>query len=182
MSAPGALGENEKSQPEPSSTTTTTSNSNNNTFFRKPSWPASRPPQQQQQQQRAPPTLAKPIIPHRPRSHEPTSIAMLSASDEFRHGLPKLRSTSSDLLKRMEAANSNSASSLQPGGVSGKLKKASVDDLRRIYEERAGAAEVLGSMHGGGRRGSYVAEAEGEGEGEGEGDGEGDGEERLDLT
>jgi Rho GTPase-activating protein 1 len=129
-SAPGALGENEKAQ----------STSDSNFSFCKPSWPASRGPQQ------SVPTLAKPIIPHRPRSHEPTSIAMQSASDEFRTGMPKLRTPSAGWLKRMtshEQKNelSQNGHNLAPNKLN--LKKASVDDLRRIYEERASAAEGL---------------------------------------
>jgi Rho GTPase-activating protein 1 len=129
-SAPGALGENEKAQ----------STADSNFSFRKPSWPASRGPQQ------SVPTLAKPIIPHRPRSHEPTSIAMQSASDEFRTGMPKLRTPSAGWLKRMtshEQKNepSQNGHNLAPNKLN--LKKASVDDLRRIYEERASAAEGL---------------------------------------
>jgi Rho GTPase-activating protein 1 len=128
-SAPGALGENEKSQ------------SPDEHIFRKPSWPASRGAQQ------SIPTLAKPIIPHRPRSHEPTSFAMQSASDEFRTGLPKLRTPSAGLLRRTpshEQANGG----LQPNKLN--LKKASVDDLRRIYEDRANAADGMAQA----RRGS----------------------------
>jgi len=136
-SAPGALGENEKSQPPDDS------------VFRKPSWPASRGNAQQ-----GIPTLARPIIPHRPRSHEPTSIAMQSASDEFRTGLPKLRTPSAGLLRRMpsyEQANGslqNGNNNLQPNKLN--LRKASVDDLRRIYEDRANAAESMAQA----RRGS----------------------------
>jgi len=129
-SAPGALGENEKAQ------TTTDSDS----VFRRPSWPASRGPQQ------SVPTLAKPIIPHRPRSHEPTSFAMQSASDEFKSGMPKLRTPSAGWVKRMTSQElknepAQNASKLAPNKLN--LKKASVDDLRRIYEERASAAEGL---------------------------------------
>lgn len=138
VSAPGALGENENSQPPDDS------------VFRKPSWPASRPPQ------RVVPTLARPIVPHRPRSHEPTSIAMLSASDEFKTGgVPKLRTTSASILKRMSSTESADSASqqgrtLQPNQSS--LKKASVDDLRRIYENRAGASDGLPLS----RRGSHT--------------------------
>jgi Rho GTPase-activating protein 1 len=119
--------ENEKSQP-----------SAGDHVFRKPSWPASRATTNNIQQGIIP-TLAKPIIPHRPRSHEPTSIAMQSASDEFRTGLPKLRTTpSAGLLRRIpshEQANGDGNGNLQPHKLN--LKKASVDDLRRIYEDRA---------------------------------------------
>lgn len=129
-SAPGMLGQDEKAQPA----------SDSSFVFRKPSWPASRGPQQ------SVPTLAKPIIPHRPRSHEPTSIAMQSASDEFRTGLPKLRTPSAGWLKRTvsresENRDSQNGNKLAPNKLN--LKKASVDDLRRIYEERASAAENL---------------------------------------
>ena len=135
-SAPGALGENEQAQPAA-----------DDPIFRKPSWPASRGNQQ------GIPTLAKPIIPHRPRSHEPTSIAMQSASDEFRTGLPRLRTPSAGLLRRTpshEQANGqqNGNNGLQPNKLN--LKKASVDDLRRIYEDRASAAEGMAQA----RRGS----------------------------
>lgn len=130
-SAPGALGENEKAQ----------STTDSDSVFRKPSWPASRGPQQ------SVPTLAKPIIPHRPRSHEPTIFAMQSASDEFKAGMPKLRTPSAGWLKRVtsqELKNNEPAQNgneLAPNKLN--LKKASVDDLRRIYEERASAAEGL---------------------------------------
>jgi Rho GTPase-activating protein 1 len=136
-SAPGALGENEKNPPPP----TSESSSSSSFVFRKPSWPASRGPQQ------SVPTLAKPIIPHRPRSHEPTSIAMQSASDEFRTGMPKLRTPSAGWLKRTLSQDKKSGSgssdspqqdgkNLAPNKLN--LKKASVDDLRRMYEDRAG--------------------------------------------
>jgi Rho GTPase-activating protein 1 len=129
-SAPGSLGENEKAQ----------STTDSDPVFRKPSWPASRGPQQ------SVPTLAKPIIPHRPRSHEPTSFAMQSASDEFKSGMPKLRTPSAGWIKRMTSQElknepAQNASKLAPTKLN--LKKASVDDLRRIYEERASAAEGL---------------------------------------
>jgi Rho GTPase-activating protein 1 len=124
-SAPGVLGDNEKTQPT----------SDSSFAFRKPSWPASRGPQQ------SVPTLAKPIIPHRPRSHEPTAIAMQSASDEFRAGMPKLRTPSAGWLKRTSSQESKQGNNLAPNKLN--LKKASVDDLRRIYEERASAAESL---------------------------------------
>jgi len=126
-SAPGALGENEKSQ-QP-----------DEHIFRKPSWPASRGAQQ------SIPTLAKPIIPHRPRSHEPTSFAMQSASDEFRTGLPKLRTPSAGLLRRVPSQEQTNGG-LQPNKLS--LKKASVDDLRRIYEDRANAADGMAQARG----------------------------------
>lgn len=139
-SAPGSLGENEKAGPTEES----------DSVFRKPSWPASRGPQQQQ----GIPTLAKPIIPHRPRSHEPTSFAMQSTSDEFKNGLPKLRNTSTGLLRRMtsrESGNGGSQQHLQPSKPN--LKKASVDDLRRIYENRASGAEG----QAGARRSSHAS-------------------------
>lgn len=132
ISAPGALGANEQARP-------TTQSSD--TMFRKPSWPASRPPQN------SVPTLAKPIIPHRPRSHEPTSFAMQSASDEFsRSGKPKLRSASPGWLKRMSSRELREGA--QNGGLAAppnklNLKKASVDDLRRVFEERARVGEGL---------------------------------------
>ena len=126
-SAPGALGENEKSQ-QP-----------DEHIFRKPSWPASRGAQQ------SIPTLAKPIIPHRPRSHEPTSFAMQSASNEFRTGLPKLRTPSAGLLRRVPSQEQTNGG-LQPNKLS--LKKASVDDLRRIYEDRANAADGMAQARG----------------------------------
>jgi Rho GTPase-activating protein 1 len=129
-SAPGALGENEKSQPT------------DEHIFRKPSWPASRGNNTQQQ---GIPTLAKPIIPHRPRSHEPTSFAMQSASDEFRTAVPKLRTPSAGLLRRMPSHEQTNGG-LRPDKQN--LKKASVDDLRRIYENRANAAEGMAQARG----------------------------------
>lgn len=78
---------------------------------------------------------------------------MQSASDEFRTGLPRLRTPSAGLLRRTpshEQANGqqNGNNGLQPNKLN--LKKASVDDLRRIYEDRASAAEGMAQA----RRGS----------------------------
>ena len=72
---------------------------------------------------------------------------MQSASDEFKAGMPKLRTPSAGWLKRVtsqELKNNETAQNgnkLAPNKLN--LKKASVDDLRRIYEERASAAEGL---------------------------------------
>lgn len=86
---------------------------------------------------------------------------MLSASDEFRNGMPKLRSTSTGIVKRMasmESANGSSqhGNTLQPSKLN--LRKASVDDLRRIYEDRASAAETLVAA---GRRSSHNSQGSG---------------------
>ena len=74
---------------------------------------------------------------------------MQSASDEFKSGMPKLRTPSAGWIKRMswqELKNepAQNASKLAPNKPN--LKKASVDDLRRIYEERASAAEGLNRL------------------------------------
>jgi Rho GTPase-activating protein 1 len=71
---------------------------------------------------------------------------MQSASDEFKAGMPKLRTPSAGWLKRvtpqeLKTEPLQNGNKLAPNKLN--LKKASVDDLRRIYEERASAAEGL---------------------------------------
>jgi Rho GTPase-activating protein 1 len=80
---------------------------------------------------------------------------MQSASDEFRTGLPKLRTPSAGLLRRTPSQEQSNGG-LQPNNKLN-LKKASVDDLRRIYEDRANAAEGMAQ----GRRGSTQHSSQG---------------------
>lgn len=113
--------------------------------FRKPSWPASanRLPQKL-------PSLAKPVLPGTTQSSPaiPTSSYLTSPS------LPKPRTPSPGLLQRMNTIEALGLSldkagspeednryKLEPGRLS--LKKASVDDLRRLYEERLTTVQGL---------------------------------------
>lgn len=115
--------------------------------FRKPSWPASAA-----RQQHAPDTsrsLAKPpTLPVR-QSHTVPKLAPPPPSINGTGSLgapsvPKPRTPSPGLLARMstmEAAANESRPGLAPKRLN--LKKASVDDLRRLYEERVSTAESL---------------------------------------
>ncbi|QIW98091.1 hypothetical protein AMS68_003609 [Peltaster fructicola] len=113
--------------------------------FRKPSWPASA--------NRLPtklPSLAKPVLPGTTRSSPASSTSSFLTSPS----LPKPRTPSPGLLQRMNTIealglNLDKAGSpdednrykLEPGRLS--LKKASVDDLRRLYEERLTTVQGL---------------------------------------
>lgn len=126
ISAPGAMKSDSNTAPEPT--------------FRKPSWPASRPPIQV-------PTLAKPILPSRQRSQETRPGTMVPSNDLQTPVFPKPRTPSPGLLKRMSTMENVNGGG---GGLAVQqeprklnLKKASVDDLRRLYEERV---EVAGGL------------------------------------
>jgi Rho GTPase-activating protein 1 len=96
-------------------------------LFRKPTWPASARPT----------SLAKPVV--QPRQSQTLPI-MSSNSTLAPSNVPKPRAPSPGLLKRMSSMESANGSgierreSLEPKKLN--LKKASVDDLRRLYEER----------------------------------------------
>ncbi|KAH9839645.1 Divergent CRAL/TRIO domain [Teratosphaeria destructans] len=129
--------------------------------FRKPSWPAS-----SNKQQLSIETLSKPILPSQqnqtvPTIKQPPSAAGGTSSSIYQ---PRPRAPSPGLLKRMstmDAASWNpnlsnadkenfgiptSKGSLGVGSAEPNklnLKKASVDDLRRLYEERVNTAQSL---------------------------------------
>ncbi|KAK7181568.1 hypothetical protein DPSP01_008966 [Paraphaeosphaeria sporulosa] len=103
--------------------------------FRRPSLPASanRTPQIN--------TLARPVFPTNPTPNRPPS-----KSTSLPVPAPKPRTPSPSLLQRMPSfETSKKEQSLAPPDVPRRLnmKKTSVDDLRRLYEERAGTASVL---------------------------------------
>ncbi|WPH02110.1 Hypothetical protein R9X50_00496500 [Acrodontium crateriforme] len=108
--------------------------------FRKPSWPASAVRQPQSTIQ----SLAKPVLPPpRPSHTVPIINHPFDANNDPRSAPitgPKHRTPSPGLLARMSSMESipqrrPSSGSLEPKRLN--LKKASVDDLRRLYEERA---------------------------------------------
>ena len=112
--------------------------------FRKPSWPASA-----KQQGPGIQSLAKPILPTR-TSH--TMVPTIAGMDGTSGNLPKPRAPSAGLLHRMSSWEnrgssdspplpSPSSATLEPRRLN--LKKASVDDLRRLYEDRATTANTL---------------------------------------
>jgi Rho GTPase-activating protein 1 len=124
--------------------------------FRRPSWPASAHKQ-------GPPTiqsLAKPVLPTRPisiiTSHDGNSSAPVAGGSSSPNNnnqnllapgqLPKPRAPSPGLLNRMSSferrtSESTSPSSLEPHHIT--LRKSSVDDIKRLYEERASVARTL---------------------------------------
>lgn len=115
--------------------------------FRKPSWPASAARQAPNIQ-----SLAKPIVPVR----KTQTVPIITGGDGHLSApnVPKPRAPSPGLLKRMSSMeNSNRAVDESPprratGGLEPRklnLKKNSVDDLRRLYEERASTAQSLQS-------------------------------------
>ncbi|KAK4575358.1 hypothetical protein LTR86_001212 [Recurvomyces mirabilis] len=145
------------------------------TAFRKPSWPASAMRIQQSRYQNSAPMAAARdghLLPLRqsrtlPQSNHSTTTN--SSSNPTTTGLqpppsaPRPRAPSPGLLKRMEtmeAASSQRSSTTEHGYGHGhqprrlNMKKASVDDLRRLYEERVGFAEGLRRMDVVRRRGS----------------------------
>lgn len=104
--------------------------------FRRPSWPASA--------NRAPniTSLARPVYP----SVHPATNRPASKSTSLPVPGPKPRTPSPSLLQRMPSFEASRApAALAPPATSRRLnmKKASVDDLRRLYEERAGFAKTL---------------------------------------
>lgn len=103
--------------------------------FRRPSLPASanRTPNIN--------SLARPVFPTNPITNRPAS-----KSTSLPVPAPKPRTPSPSLLQRMPSFEaSKKEQSLAPPSIPRKLnmKKQSVDDLRRLYEERAGTASVL---------------------------------------
>ena len=136
--------------------------------FRKPSWPASARPQ----------GLAKPALP--PRQAQSQTVPIINQptpANGTKEGVPKVRAPSPGLLKRMtsmETANApsltspttTSTGSLSVGGDGSgdqrerlqprklNLKKQSVEDLRRLYEERNSVAESLGRAEASRRKSS----------------------------
>lgn len=103
--------------------------------FRRPSLPASanRSPNIQ--------SLARPVVPPNPFTNRPAS-----KSTSLPIPAPKPRTPSPSLLQRMPSfETSRKESNLAPPSNPRKIniKKKSVDDLRRLYEERAGTASAL---------------------------------------
>ena len=143
MGPPKADGDSDVAVQSPESTT---SSDVSEDVFRKPSWPAAAARQQTQPQ---PQPFTKPALPLR-TSH---TFPMVNASTTNGNGngnnlaapsFPKPRTPSPGLLARMstmEAANGAANKALEPKKLN--LKKASVDDLRRLYEERVNTAEGL---------------------------------------
>jgi Rho GTPase-activating protein 1 len=110
--------------------------------FRRPSWPAS--------SNRSPTinSLARPVYPTTtsPKTAQPpTKSPVLSFPT-----VPRARAPSPRLLQRMPSFEPPSFQQTSSNGLASRvppqklnLKKASVDDLRRLYEERAGTAKSL---------------------------------------
>lgn len=111
--------------------------------FRKPSWPASSRPL-------ALNSLARPIVP------SGGSMSPAQESTSLTAPLGSRRTPSPGLLERMSSFESKSStrSELRPPQKLN-LKKASVDDLRKLYEERVGTARTLVEA-GSSRRGSQA--------------------------
>lgn len=111
--------------------------------FRKPSWPASA-----KQQGSGIQSLTKPILKTR-TSH--TIVPTIAGLDGTSGTLPKPRAPSAGLLHRMSSWENRGSSDSPPLAQSSatleprrlNLKKASVDDLRRLYEDRATTANTL---------------------------------------
>ncbi|KAJ4294429.1 hypothetical protein N0V90_008119 [Kalmusia sp. IMI 367209] len=102
--------------------------------FRRPSLPASA--------NRTPSinSLARPVFPTNPITNRPPS-----KSTSLPVPGPKPRTPSPSLLQRMPSFEASKRENLAPPGNPQRLnmKKQSVDDLRRLYEERAGTAHAL---------------------------------------
>jgi Rho GTPase-activating protein 1 len=112
------------------------------TEFRRPSWPASRNPNIT--------SLARPVYPSN-LPPNPVTNRPASKSTSLPVPGPKPRTPSPALLQRMpsfETSKGPVAAKEQPTLAPRKLnlRKASVDDLRRLYEERAGTAKTLVRM------------------------------------
>lgn len=122
---------------------------NDDSMFRKPSWPASSRPIIQPQ------SLAKPLLPRQSNTFPLQSNNNLATSSS---NVPKHRAPSPGLLKRMSEMDVGSSSSTTSNGSENPtqsgtsslksprrldLKKPSVDDLRRLYEERVTTVEGL---------------------------------------
>ncbi|TKA73097.1 hypothetical protein B0A55_04831 [Friedmanniomyces simplex] len=116
--------------------------------FRKPSWPASAT---RDLTTFPPPSSTKPAFPPTLTLSAPPTAAAYSNSNNLAaptNPTPRPRAPSPGLLKRfetMEAATTTAKSSLEEPFPRRRmnLKKASVDDLRRLYEERLSTAEAL---------------------------------------
>ncbi|KAK3673738.1 hypothetical protein LTR78_006291 [Recurvomyces mirabilis] len=126
--------------------------------FRKPSWPASAMRRQQPRGQNSTPMISaqeRALLP----SRQSRTLPQSSTSSTITNGLqpppsaPRHRAPSPGLLKRMETMEATSSqrsstaeheNGYQPRRLN--LKKTSVDDLRRLYEERVGFAEGLRRM------------------------------------
>jgi Rho GTPase-activating protein 1 len=101
--------------------------------FRRPSWPASRSPTIT--------SLARPVLPVHPVTNRPAS-----KSTSLPVPGPKPRAVSAGLLHRMpsfEVSNTPPPLNRQITPRRLNMKKASVDDLRRLYEERVDTARTL---------------------------------------
>ncbi|KAK5127423.1 hypothetical protein LTR85_006762 [Meristemomyces frigidus] len=124
--------------------------------FRKPSWPASAARQASKAQ-----TSAKPALPARQSQTVPIISKPANGNGLNPPSFPKRRTPSPGLLARMstmEPANTEPVVSSQRtlGPKKLNLRKASVDDLRRLYEERVSTAESLKKADAA-RRGSSPA-------------------------
>ncbi|EME84307.1 uncharacterized protein MYCFIDRAFT_214690 [Pseudocercospora fijiensis CIRAD86] len=128
--------------------------------FRKPSWPASAARSQGPNIQ----SLAKPVLPVRKSNTIVPIITGLDGTHTDSGVVRKPRAPSAGLLKRMasmesqevEKSSSSSSTGNERLGVAPRplnLRKGSVDDLKRLYEERASTAEAL-AVIGGVRRAS----------------------------
>ncbi|KXT10988.1 hypothetical protein AC579_5010 [Pseudocercospora musae] len=128
--------------------------------FRKPSWPASAARSQGPNIQ----SLAKPVLPARKSNTIVPIITGLDGTHSDSGVVRKPRAPSPGLLKRMagmesqeiEKTTSSSSAGNEKLGVAPRplnLRKGSVDDLKRLYEERASTAEAL-AVVGSGRRAS----------------------------
>ncbi|KAF7185412.1 Rho GTPase-activating protein 1 [Pseudocercospora fuligena] len=128
--------------------------------FRKPSWPASATRSQGPNIQ----SLAKPVLPARKSNTIVPIITGLDGTHLDSGVVRKPRAPSPGLLKRMagmesqelEKSSSSSSTGNERLGVAPRplnLRKGSVDDLKRLYEERASTAEAL-AVVGSGRRAS----------------------------
>ncbi|KAF2210415.1 hypothetical protein CERZMDRAFT_113330 [Cercospora zeae-maydis SCOH1-5] len=150
-SAPGDLA---VKPPHLSSSSSTSASAS---VFRKPSWPASAANKQRPDIQ----SLAKPILPTRTSNTTVPTISTANvdgASGGVAQHVPKPRAPSAGLLDRMNSWESRGSAESQATSNSAKLKprkldlkKSSVDDLRRLYEERATTATTLVEL---GRRAS----------------------------
>ena len=149
---------------EPTSTKPSESASRpDDSVFRKPSWPASAYPTGKPRQQPNLHSLARPAIPAQSPPTTPTiaqngSVLSIPA-------MPKPRAPSPGLLRRMSSMESSnqtgttttittSRPTLEPGKLN--LRKTSVDDLRRLYEERVSTVQSLASAAEVNRRGSSL--------------------------
>ena len=112
-------------------------------LFRKPTWPASARPT----------SLAKPVI--QPRQSQ--TMPLMGSSNLAPSNVPRPRAPSPGLLKRMSSMESGNETGLQrresrePKKLN--LKNASVEDLRRLYEERVVTVQGLAKAESG-RKGS----------------------------